>query len=138
MDEKSCGAVVFHGDGRDRKYLLLHYESGHWDYVKGHVEKDESESATTIREAKEETGLNIEILPGFRHGIRYFFRVKGKLIHKEVIFFVAESKENTVKLSHEHVDYKWLPFDEALNKLTFKNAKETLKKADSFLKGRLV
>ena len=43
LTEKSCGAVIFRMEGKIRKYLLLHYESGHWDFVKGNVEKGEEE-----------------------------------------------------------------------------------------------
>lgn len=136
MKQKSCGAIMFH-NGKGRKYLLLHYESGHWDLVKGHVEKDESEEDTASREAREETGLDIKILPGFRETIKYFFREKGNLINKEVVFFVAEAKTTDVTLSREHIGYEWLPFDQAIQRLTYKNAKDVVKKADEFLKERL-
>ncbi|MFZ5500518.1 MAG: NUDIX domain-containing protein, partial [Candidatus Micrarchaeota archaeon] len=54
-DEKSCGIVLFSEDG-GRLYLLLHYTAGHWDFPKGHVEADESEAETALRELLEETG----------------------------------------------------------------------------------
>ena len=138
MREKSCGAIVFHGSSKHREYILLHYGSGHWDFIKGHVEPRESEEATAQREAKEEAGLDLRMLPGFRETIKYFFRQKSKLMSKEVVFFVAESKTKNVKLSFEHIGYEWLLFEEALAKLTYKNAKDVLRKADMFLKGRLV
>ena len=47
--EKSCGAVIVR-DGNGIEYLLLQYETGHWDFVKGHVELGESEVETTSRE----------------------------------------------------------------------------------------
>jgi len=135
--EKSCGAIVFHGSAK-REYLLLHYGAGHWDFIKGHVEKGEGEAATAEREAREEAGIDIKIIPGFRQSIRYFFRQEGRLINKEVIFFIAEAKTKKVQISHEHVGFEWLAFDDAMDKLTFKNAKDVLKNADKFLKGRLV
>ncbi len=137
MREKSCGAIVFHNN-KHREYLLLHYEAGHWDFIKGHVEMGEDEKETARREAKEESGIEIKILPGFREGIKYFFKQNGKLIYKEVVFFVAKAKTKTVKLSLEHIGYEWLPFEMAVEKLTYKNAKDVLKKAENFLKGRLV
>ncbi len=138
MREKSCGAIVFHGSSKHREYLLLHYGSGHWDFIKGHVEPRESEETTAQREAKEEAGLDLRMLPEFRETIKYFFRQKSKLISKEVVFFVAESKTKKVKLSFEHIGYEWLAFGDALERLTYKNAKDILKKADTLLKGRLV
>lgn len=54
--EKSAGAVIIN----DKKVLLLHYSSGHWDFPKGHIEKGETELETAKREVKEETGLDIK------------------------------------------------------------------------------
>ncbi|HLD48866.1 MAG TPA: NUDIX domain-containing protein [archaeon] len=132
--EKSVGAIIFLR-GKEIKYLLLHYESGHWDYVKGHIEKGESEKETLLREAKEEAGLtDLKIIDGFKERIRYFFKAEGKLISKEVVFYLAETKTEDIKLSFEHKGFKWLPYADAEKIVTYKNAKELLKKADEFLK----
>ncbi|MBI4146184.1 NUDIX domain-containing protein [Candidatus Woesearchaeota archaeon] len=128
--ERSAGIVVFH----DNKYLLLHYEAGHWDFPKGHVEKDESDEQAALREVEEEAGIGADIIPGFEEKIGYFYKREGKLIRKEVVFFVGKAKSSTVKLSYEHIGFEWLPFKEAINQLTYKNAKEVLSKADAFLK----
>ena len=143
MHETSCGAVIFRevmpkGAGNPRiLYLLLQYEKKHWDFVKGHVEKGESEQETARRETEEETGItNIAFVPGFRERIHYFYTLKSKTMSKDVFFFLAETKTEEVKLSHEHTDFAWLEFKEALAKLTFENAKEILKKARKFLKAQ--
>jgi len=131
--EKSCGAVVFKRDG-EVEYLLLHYEAGHWDYVKGQVEQDESEKDTVTRELKEETGItDAGFIEGFREEISYFYRRGGRTVHKEVIFFLIETKDSNVKLSYEHVGYEWLNYEKAMAKLTFANAKKVLAKAHGFL-----
>jgi 8-oxo-dGTP pyrophosphatase MutT (NUDIX family) len=131
--EKSCGAVVFKRDG-EVEYLLLHYEAGHWDYVKGQVEQDESEKDTVTRELKEETGItDARFIDGFREEISYFYRRRGRTVHKEVIFFLIETKDSNVKLSYEHVGYEWLNYEKAMAKLTFANAKKVLAKAHDFL-----
>jgi bis(5'-nucleosidyl)-tetraphosphatase len=131
--EKSCGAVVFKRDG-EVEYLLLHYEAGHWDYVKGQVEQHESEKDTVTRELKEETGItDARFIEGFREEISYFYRRRGRTVHKEVIFFLIETKDSNVKLSYEHVGYEWLNYEKAMAKLTFANAKKVLAKAHEFL-----
>jgi 8-oxo-dGTP pyrophosphatase MutT (NUDIX family) len=132
--EKSCGAVIFRV-GEGTKYLLLHYEAGHWDFVKGHAEKGESEEETVRREILEETGLkNNRFLSDFRERIGYFYRRRGRTVSKQVIFYLVESPgEEAVKISSEHVGYEWLPYREALERLTYKNAKETLRKAEKHL-----
>jgi 8-oxo-dGTP pyrophosphatase MutT (NUDIX family) len=133
--ERSCGAVVFTRDG-ELKYLLLHYEAGHWDFVKGHIEGSESELQTLRREIQEETGLNdVKLIEGFRERISYFYQRKGRTVFKEVIFYLVESPTETVKISSEHVGYDWLSYEDAQRRLTYHNAKDILKKANSFLMG---
>ena len=133
IHEKSCGAVVFF-KGVQVDFLLLQYEAGHWDFVKGNVEPDESEIETVFRELQEETGIvATQTIDGFREGIQYFYRRQGETVQKEVIFYLIEAYTEKVQLSFEHVGYAWLDYNGALEKLTFKNAKDVLKKAELFL-----
>lgn len=132
--EKSAGAVIFRRENKKIYYLLLHYEARHWDFPKGHIEKGESEEDALRREVFEETGIkNLKIVPGFRKTMRYFFKREGKTIMKTVVFYLAETKTKRVRLSFEHIGYKWLPYIAARKQLTFKNAKDFLQSADKFL-----
>ena len=134
LQEKSCGAVVFIRKP-ELRFLLLHYEEGHWGFVKGHVEFNETEKETVLRELKEETGIiNIKFIEGFRETITYTYNLKGKSVHKEVVFFLIETQTKEIKLSYEHSDYVWLSFIKGIKFLTFNNSKNILKKANSFLK----
>jgi 8-oxo-dGTP pyrophosphatase MutT (NUDIX family) len=136
LREKSCGAVVFLKN-TEVKYLLLHYEAGHWDFVKGNVEPNESEKDTVIRELQEETGIaDAQFIEGFKEKIEYFYRRQGATIHKEAIFFLIETHTEKVELSYEHVGYTWLDYQSAMKRLTFKNAKDALQKAHTLLKTR--
>ena len=119
------------------KYLLLHYEAGHWDFVKGNVEPNESEKDTAIRELKEETGISgAQFVEDFKEKIEYFYRRQGATLHKEVVFFLIETHTQKVKLSYEHVGYTWLNYQNAMKRLTFRNAKDLLRKAHELLKTR--
>ena len=132
--EKSCGAVVFKRNKDGVKYLLLHYEAGHWDFPKGHQEKNEKEEQTAAREIKEETGIeDIEFVDNFQETIKYFYKKGDETVYKEVVFFLAQSATETVELSKEHIGYAWVSYEHALKKLTFNNSKELLEKADKFL-----
>jgi len=145
--EKSAGAIIFRRVEGNIHYLLLHYPSGHWEFPKGHIEGKESEEETVVREVREETGLtDIQIIPGFKKYIKYFFRQykekvaeadkkNGKVpwIFKLVVFFVAETKTEGVKISEEHKGYTWLPIEEAIKKTTFKNSRKLLKEANDFI-----
>jgi len=133
FQEKSCGAVVFTKNA-EVEYLLLRYEAGHWDFVKGNVEPNESETDTVMRELKEETGIaDAKFVDGFKRKIEYFYRRQGSTIHKQVIFFLIEAHTRQVELSYEHVGYEWLNYNRSMEKLTFKNAKDVLRESHSFL-----
>lgn len=138
MKEISAGAIVFRIDERSRapRYLLLHYESGHWDFVKGHIEGKETEEETLRREAKEEAGLaDLKLIRGFREKISYFYMKEGKTVAKDVIFLLAETavSEKDIKISFEHTGYLWLSFEDAVKKVTYDNSRNVLKKANEFL-----
>ncbi|MFQ6049594.1 MAG: bis(5'-nucleosyl)-tetraphosphatase [Candidatus Paceibacterales bacterium] len=133
--ERSAGAVIFRREKGKIYYLLLHYESGHWSFPKGNIEKGEKLKETVKREVEEETGIeDIKFINGFKETIKYFYQLKGKDIFKTVVYFLAETKKRAVKLSFEHIGFKWLSYDVALDQLTFKNSKEVLKRVNDFLK----
>ncbi len=130
--EISAGCVLFRRD--NKHFLLLHYAAGHWDFPKGNIEKGETHKQTVAREVKEETGISeIEFIPGFQKKIEYFYK-RGGLIHKEVFFYLASTAQSEVKISSEHTGFEWLPYEEALARVTYKNAKEVLAQAMTFLK----
>ena len=134
--ERSCGAVIF----SDNDYLLLRYGWGHWGFMKGNVETGEDELETILREAEEETRLTanqLSFIEGFRETITYFYKNEGRTIYKKVIFLLAESNSRDVTLSHEHNDYAWLDYNEALKRLTYDNAREILQKAEQHRQNNL-
>ena len=125
---------MFNDNGNVRQYLLLNYPTGHWDFIKGGMEDGENPRQTSIREAKEETGItDIEFIDGYEEKIEYFFRANNHDIHKKVIFFLAKTNSINVKLSHEHLNFIWLDYENALKKLTYDNAVNLLKKSEQFL-----
>ncbi len=140
----SAGAVIFRevrgrrrrgGAGEDaRRYLVLHYPSGHWDFVKGKVEPGETLYETAVREAREETGISdLEFIGGFTETVRYRFRSEGRTIRKKVVFYLARTGTGRVALSDEHVAYDWLGFKDCLRRATFENAKSVLRRAEDHL-----
>lgn len=129
IEERSAGAVLFSETNSGKIFLLLNYPSGHWDFVKGNIEKGETLQQTVIREIREETCItDVEFIEGFEDKIEYHYQRDGDLVHKEVVFFLAKTKTTDVKISHEHLGFVWLTFDNALKKLTYKNAKNTMDK----------
>lgn len=134
IEERSAGIVIFRKENDKRLFLLLHYPSGHWDFVKGKIEKDENPREAAVRETTEETGIKmLNFIENFEDSIEYNYQFEGKLVHKEVVFFLAYTSETEITLSHEHVDYAWLPFEEAYKKTTYDNAKSILSRANIVL-----
>ncbi len=145
IQEKSCGIILFREEASTSEdthtnsksthyYLVLHYPGGHWDFAKGHVEANENEEMTALREMREETGIfKVTFMKNFRVAMDYFYRRDRRLYHKDVIYFLGKTSEQKVKLSHEHQGYAWLTYADAMKQLTFENAKSLLKKAEKFL-----
>ena len=136
IEELSAGAVVFHQDPTKggRRFLVLNYPAGHWDFPKGAVEKGETEQEAAKREIREETGLKVEaFIANFRKKIEYRYRRSEGLSHKQVIFFLARAEKDDVKISFEHSGFEWLTYEQSTRRLTFENARNVLRDANDFL-----
>ena len=133
MDREISAGVILFRDGPRREYLLLDYGT-HWDFPKGHIEAGEDPSTTARRELAEETGIReVGFVPRFRQSMRYMYRKGGQSRLKVVVYFLASTPEGHVTLSHEHCGYAWLPYQEAMGRLTFRTARNLLTKAEVFL-----
>lgn len=136
LEERSAGALLFNETSAGRRYLLLKYPAGHWDFPKGAVEKGETPEQTMVREVQEETGLvNVVPVAGFRKVIEYYYKRDSRTVHKEVTFFLAQSREDKVVLSFEHRDYAWLSYEEALKVVSYSNSIRLLRAAEDLLSG---
>jgi len=99
IEETSAGIVLFRKENSKNLFLLLNYPSGHWDFVKGKMEKGETTHETAVRETKEETEItDIVFLENFEEWIAYNFQYQGELVQKKVVFFLAETKTKEVKM----------------------------------------
>lgn len=148
--EKSSGIIIFKRQENEILFLLLRYVNGHWDFPKGHIENNETAKETALRELDEETGIkNVSVFEDFEKNIHYFFRAKGtekierikagqKInIFKKVKFFLGETYNTDVVVSERQDDYIWLPFDQAVEKATYNNAKRLLRHANRYLKNKM-
>jgi NTP pyrophosphohydrolases including oxidative damage repair enzymes len=133
--ERSAGIITYHLAEGKPKFLLLHYQSGHWGFPKGHIEAGETEEQTALRELAEETAIDrVFLINRFKGNINYYFTQNKQTIYKEVIFFLAESPTKEVALCEEHIGFRWLTYDMAIKALTFKNEQELLIKAENHIK----
>ncbi len=132
---RSAGALVYRRGSGGPLFLLLNYPQGHWDFVKGHVEGEETDVQAAVREAREETGItDLEFDPGFKKTVRYrFYAPGGRPVEKSVVFFLARTRTSRVVLSEEHRAYCWEPMPAARKKATFENARRLLDSARGYM-----
>ena len=131
--EKSCGAVIFRKNKNDVKLLLVKNHNGrHWSFPKGHIEENETEEETAIREIKEETNLDVKIMDNFREVSSYC--PFGK-IRKEVVFFLARTVSDNIKLQESEIDsFLWVDIDGAKKLCSYENDFNLIDKADGYIK----
>ena len=132
--EKSCGAVLFTDRDGTRRYLVIQSVNGHHTLCKGHVEGNETEHETAVREIREETGLEVDFVENFRHVITYSPYAGCT---KDVVFFLARVTGGTLTCQPEEVkEAVFLPIDDALVTLTHTSDREVLSAAEQTLAGR--
>lgn len=120
--EKSCGTMCFN----QNKILMVKHNKGHWAFPKGHVEKNETEQETAIRETKEETGIEAEIISDERFIITYSPKEN---VMKDVIYFIAKPKNNLLNRQPEEIaELEWVNIDEADERITFDDDKKIYKR----------
>ena len=135
--EKSCGALVFCKDQDSLQFLLLKSQfGGHWSFPKGHMESGESEVQTALREVREETGLSIHLIGGFRQCVEYYTKPN---IKKQVVYFLGSSIDpqmSPVPQEEEVSELQWMDSEKARQMVTFENDRRLISKATQFLQHR--
>lgn len=130
--EKSCGAIVFTREKDDYEFLIITHKSGHRGFPKGHVERNETEQQTALREVYEETGLKVAIMADFRKEERYYVK---KNVLKTVVYFLAKAfTKEVVYVLPEVEAHTWSTLQEAQALLTYESQKNFLLQADAYLR----
>jgi len=132
LEETSAGGVVFRRTrGNGTLYLLIRDSYRNWGFPKGHVEPGEEHADAARREVAEETGLEDLVVHAPVEDIDWFFRFRGRLIHKTCAFFLMESAAGEVCPQRDEgiTACRWLPLEEALAKVSYANAREVLRVA---------
>jgi len=129
--ETSAGGVVFRRDGGVTRFLLIRDSYKNWGFPKGHLEAGEPPADAARREVKEETALDELLLHGPIKVIDWYFRFRGKTIHKYCHFFLFESKRgDPVPQQDEGItECAWHPVDEAVRTISYDNARDVLRRA---------
>jgi len=129
--EVSAGGVVFRRlANASLRFLLIRDSYDNWGFPKGHLEGEESPAEAAFRETREETGLEQLILQGPIRIIDWHFRFRGRFIHKFCHFFLFESPDGDPQpqLDEGITACRWCSFEEALEVLSYDNARSVLKR----------
>lgn len=130
IKEKSCGLIIFKNELDKLKVLIEHQVQGHWSLPKGHVEDNETEEETAIRETFEETGIRARVVGDFREVISYY--VKDDIL-KEVVYFIGEAEsDDIVPQLSEVTEVSFIDVNEAIQLIEYKDVKKILEKAISY------
>jgi len=131
--EKSCGAVVFTKIDGEIKYLLVANPEGIYGFPKGHMEENESETETAIREVYEETNVKIKLIDGFRTVDEHLIPTKKDTI-KQIVYFLGTFQNQEVIFQKEELSGACLvSYADAIGMFQYDSSKGILKEANDYL-----
>lgn len=131
---KSCGFIVYKAENNENFYLIIKSHNGDVGFPKGHMEPGENELQTAIRELKEETGMDVDTIYDFRYQIEYPLpRVPDAM--KQTVYFLGKCVSDDIIIQEAEVaSAEFVTYDKAIEKLTFEETKNMLKKANDLIK----
>jgi 8-oxo-dGTP diphosphatase len=131
-NEVSAGGIVLKSAGGEVYILMAQHAQHHgWGFPKGHIGDtfaDETEQQTAIREVKEETGVEAEIIEKASEET-YIYTWNGEKRNKTVhYYFMKYIGGNFKDKDHEMEAVEWVKLDEVEEKITYANAKLMFRK----------
>lgn len=136
-DAVSAGGVVFRAEGGRWLIVLVRVAGGRWTIPKGLLESGETERRAALREVREETGLETEIVAKLGE-IDYWFYWRPERVryHKFVHFFLMRHMGGSTADHDAEVDEVcWFALAEALRAVTYRTERDMLQKAQTMLAG---
>ena len=131
---KSCGFVAYKQIENRNYYLIIKSLNGDVGFPKGHMEIGESELQTAVRELKEETGVEVEIISDFRYQIEYTLPNVPGAIKQSVYFLGKCTSDNIVCQESEVAEARFVAYEYAIKLLTFEETKNILRNAELFIR----
>ena len=123
--------MIYTRVGTEVRYVIIQSLAGTYGFPKGHMEPGETERETALREIREETGLRVRLIPGFRMEDEY--ALPGRMVgRKRVVYFLGEYQDQPLTpQASEILSIQLLPYDMALSVIPFENARRILSEAEA-------
>lgn len=140
QQETSAGGVVYRLDSGVPLYLLIRDSYQNWGFPKGHLESGEHAQDAALREVREETGLDEVALRGTIDTIDWYFRFRGRLIHKVCHFYLMETvqADTSPQRAEGITACQWVGYTAAATIVSYANARLVLRRAQEMIVGEPV
>jgi 8-oxo-dGTP pyrophosphatase MutT (NUDIX family) len=130
----SAGGVVFRRSSSGIEVLLLRHEGGKWMLPKGTTEAGESNEQVALREVMEETGVrNVRPVADLgQERYKFYWRPDGTFYDKTVHYYLLEwlgGEEPRPQREEGFVAAEWVPIEDALQRIRYRETREVLKRA---------
>ncbi|MDX2096315.1 MAG: NUDIX domain-containing protein [Leptolyngbyaceae cyanobacterium bins.59] len=136
MKDASYGIIPIRHEANTPLFLLIQHHAGHWGFPKGHAESGENAVEAACREFEEETGiLSYQLLGENAFSEHYWFTRHSHTVEKTVTYYLALVESSQVFCQAAEIkDYAWVPFEEAITRITFDGSKQILRQVHEYLK----
>ncbi|WP_160687745.1 NUDIX domain-containing protein [Clostridium sp. C2-6-12] len=131
--EVSCGAIVFTRKDNEIYFAIVKSLEGFYGFPKGHIEGNETEEETALREIYEEIGIKPQIIAGFRTTDEHTIPNKNDVI-KRIVYFLAEYDNQQIRYQEEELEGAYLmTYKEAMDAFQFESSKRILNEVREFI-----
>ena len=117
---KKAGCIVISNKSRGKVLLIYRHKHKDCSFPKGHVEAGETLESCAIREVKEETGLDVEIMGDFA-SFEYIDSSEREVICN---YYIALSLDDAKAIAEKNCSIEWVAIDKVKDKLTHDNLRE--------------
>ena len=134
-DEVSAGGVVYRRKG-DTFEVLVGKDAGYhrWVLPKGLVSTGENFEQAALREVEEEVGVRGRLVAPLGEPEKYVYMARGVRVFKRVYYFLIEYLSGDEQVhDREMEDVRWLPIDEAIETVAYRETQSVLRRAQTML-----